>query len=289
MTMADRASRLAHIMDYQVKSWFGASAPSVVSHRAVQALLAKWAQIKAERDPVLADFWHEPDEALAENAILLLRSDPDYLYLHHGRALRERFGFSMQGLTLSDLRTRIRPHLLELFDRTAAEFTPAYFQSFDDLAEEVLLWGRLCLPLRLSTKDRRLALLLYCHPIADEAMILEALFERSRSSTLIATPIRDEHGRIVDAWIVAQNEEAAKITGIAEHATGNLLLRSTALFARDDLWTHLVGRLAAGSAAATITIPRQELTVAVELQLIGDYVVVRATPVAEPAQAFTLS
>jgi hypothetical protein len=287
--MADRASRLAHIMDYQVKSWFGASAPSVVSHQAVQALLAKWAQIKAERDPVLADFWHEPDEALADNAILLLRSDPDYLYLHHGRALRERFGFSMQGMTLSDLRTRIRPHLLELFDRTAAEFTPAYFQSFDDLSDEVLLWGRLCLPLRLSTKDRHLALLVYCHPIVDNAMILEALFERSRSSTLIATPIRDEHGRIVDAWIVAQNEEAAKITGIAEHATGNLLLRSTALFARDDLWTHLVGRLAAGSAAATITIPRQELTVAVELQLIGDYVVVRATPVAEPAQAFTLS
>jgi hypothetical protein len=289
MTMADRASRLAHIMDYQVKSWFGASAPSVVSHRAVQALLAKWAQIKAERDPVLADFWHEPDEALAENAILLLRSDPDYLYLHHGRALRERFGFSMQGLTLSDLRTRIRPHLLELFDRTAAEFTPAYFQSFDDLAEEVLLWGRLCLPLRLSTKDRRLALLLYCHPIADEAMILEALFERSRSSTLIATPIRDEHGRIVDAWIVAQNEEAAKITGIAEHATGNLLLRSTALLARDDLWTHLIDGLAAGSATATVTIPRQELTVSVELQLIGDYIVARATPLAEPAQAFTLS
>jgi len=288
MAMTDRATRLTHIMDYQVKAWFGATVPSVVSHPAVRALMAKWVQVKADRDPMLADFWHEPDDAFAENAILFLKSEGDYVYLHHGRYLRERIGFSMQGLALSDLRTRIRANLLQLYDRTCNEFTPTYFQSFADFMEEVVLWGRLCLPLRLAPRDERVVLLLYCHPIADNLTIFKALFERSHSSTLIAAPIRDGSGAIVDAWIVAQNHEATRITGIAEHATGNLLLRSTALFARDDLWAHVMSRLATGPATATISSRRQGLTLGVNVELIDDHLVIRAMTIADAAQVFTI-
>ncbi len=277
-----------HIMDYQVKSWFGATVPSVVSHSAVQALMTKWVQIKAERDPVLADFWHEPDEIFAENAILFLKGEADYVYLHHGRHLRQRIGFSMQGMTLSDLRTRIRANLLEIYDRSCNEFIPAYFQSFADFMQEVVLWGRLCLPLRLARQDSRVALLVYCHPIADKSTIFKALFEFSSSSILIAAPIKDDTGTIADAWIVAQNREASRITGIVEHATGNLLLRSTALFARDDVWHFLMERLARGAALATIRSARQDLTLTVTLELIEEYLVVRATQAIEGAPVFLL-
>src|SRR5215211_1283448 len=98
--MADWATRLDHIMDYQVKSWFGETVPSVVSNPGVQALMARWVQIKDDRDPTLADFWHDPDE-FADSSILFLKSDPDYVYLHHGKALRDRIGFSMQGMALA--------------------------------------------------------------------------------------------------------------------------------------------------------------------------------------------
>ena len=275
-------------MDYQLKSWFGASVPSVVSRPCVQALMTKWGQIKSDRDPTLADFWHDPEDTLADSSILLLRSEPDYVYVHYGRWLRERIGFSMQGLPLSELRTRVRANLLDVYDRSCDEFVPAYYQSFADYVHEVVLWGRLCLPLRVTSKDRRVVLLLYCHPIADDGMILNALFERSPSSTLIAAPIRDEDGAIVDAWIVAQNQTASRITGIAEHATGNLLLRSTPLFARDEIWDHLIERLPTRTATATVTSRRRGETLNLNLELIEDHLVIRATPVATAGEVFAL-
>jgi hypothetical protein len=284
--MADWATRLDHIMDYQVKSWFGETVPSVVSHPTVQALMARWVQIKDERDPTLADFWEEP-ERFADSSILFLRSDPEYVYLHHGKALRDRIGFSMQGRSMSELRTRIRANLVEVYDRACLEFTPAYFQSFADFMHEVVLWGRLCLPLRLGRKDQRVVLLVFCHPLADKTAIFKAAFDHSLSSTLIATPIKDGDGNIVDAWIVAQNHEASRITGIVEHATGNMLLRSTAVFARDDVWECLIGRLPGGAAVATVASRRQgSLNLSVEL--IDDYLVIRATPISESGNVFEI-
>jgi hypothetical protein len=273
-------------MDYQVKSWFGETVPSVVSHPGVQALMARWVQIKDDRDPTLADFWHE-NEKFADSSILFLKSDPDYVYLHHGKALRDRIGFSMQGRSMSELRTRIRANLVEVYDRACLEFTPAYFQSFADFMHEVVLWGRLCLPLRLGSRDPRVVLLVFCHPLADKSSIFKAAFDHSLSSTLIATPIKDGDGNIVDAWIVAQNHEASRITGIVEHATGNLLLRSTAVFARDDVWECLIGRLPGRAAVATVASRRQgSLNLSVEL--IDEYLVIRATPVSESGQVFEI-
>lgn len=285
--MADWATRLDHIMDYQVKSWFGETVPSVVSHPAVQALMTRWVQIKDERDPTLADFWHDPDE-YADSSILFLKSDADFVYLHHGKALSERVGFSMQGMALSELRTRIRANLVEVYSRACDEFTPGYCQSFADFMHEVVLWGRLCLPLRLGARDARVALLVFCHPLADKSAIFRAAFDESHSSMLIATPIRDEDGRIVDAWIVAQNREASRITGIVEHATGNLLLRSTTVFARDDVWSHLVERLPSRSAATTVSSRRLGQSLTLNLEQIDDYLVIRATPVPESGDVFAI-
>jgi hypothetical protein len=274
-------------MDFEVKSWFGESVPSVVSHPGVQALMARWVQIKDDRDPTLADFWHEPDE-YADTSILFLKGDSDYVYLHHGKALRERIGFSMQGMSLSELRTRMRADLVAVYDRACHEFTPAYFQSFADFMHEVMLWGRLCLPLRLGRKDERVVLLVFCHPLADKSAIFKAAFDHSISSTLIATPIKDGRGRIVDAWIVAQNHQASQITGIAEHATGNLLLRSTAVFARDDVWAALIDGLPGRAAIATVASRRQDQTLNLSVELIDDYLVIRATPISQSGNVFEI-
>jgi hypothetical protein len=84
-------------MTHQVKSWFGADVPGAVSHPTGQSLTTKWLQIKAERDPTLADFWHETDDAFLERSILFLKSERDYIYLHHGAFLRGRSASRCRG------------------------------------------------------------------------------------------------------------------------------------------------------------------------------------------------
>ncbi len=275
-------------LSHQVKSWFGSGIQVVASHPAVQALAAKWFQIRSERDPVLGDFWNDAPDALVNNAILFLRGEHDYTYLHHGRSLRDRIGFSMQGLQLSQLRTRVRSELHAIYDHCALDFEPAYFQSFADFQHDVILWGRLCLPLRVSADDERVALLLYCHPIDDKASMFRALFEHSSVAILVAAPVRDELGALVDAWIIAENEQAAQVTGLREHATANLLLRNLPLFAADDLWTHLTMGLDTGAVRAGVTDRIGGRSYTIEAEAVNEYIVLRLLETTGQEAVFTI-
>jgi hypothetical protein len=275
-------------MSYQVKSWYGSAVPNVVSHPAVRSLAEKWFQIRTEHDPVLADFWHNADEAFVDNTILLIKGEADYIYLHHGRLLQQRIGFSMQGLRLSDLRTRVRSTLMEIYDRSTSEFTLSYFQSFADFQQDVVLWGRLCLPVRLSLEDQRVAILLYCHPIEDKASIYRTLFEQSQTGIVIAAPMMNEAGDIVDAWIIAQNEKAAELTAVYDHAKADLLLRHGRLFGRDDIWQAVVEGIRHRTTVATLSDPAQGLTLNLYTELVDEYLVLRMTHVAPVNRTFLI-
>jgi hypothetical protein len=274
---------------HQVKTWFGANVPGMADDPAVRSLAAKWLQVHAEREPTLADFWHDPDQAFADRAIVFLKGESDYTYLHHGRFLVERIGFSMQGRRLGELRTRIRPQLLEIYDRCTSGFVLTYFQSYADFQQDVILWGRLCLPLRISADDQRTAVLVYCHPIVDKQGMFRALFERTSAGFLIATAVRDERGRIADGWIVARNAEATRLAGVGEHAEADLLLRQIPLFRRDDLWNHLVQAMQGRVAFATLTDPARNLTLQLEGKLIEPYIVMRLIALPDTVQAFSLA
>jgi hypothetical protein len=273
---------------HQVKSWSGKTVPNVVSHPAVRSLAEKWFQITTERDPVLADFWHNADEAFVDNTILLLKGQEDYTYLHHGRSLRQKIGFSMQGLRLAELRTKVRGTLMEIYDRCTRDFMLSYFQSFADFQQDVVLWGRLVLPVRLSTEDSRVAIVLYCHPIDDKASIFKALFERSRSGIVIAAPVKNDAGQIVDAWIIAQNEVASQITGVYEHASADLLLRHARVFTRDDVWSYIIGGLGQHTTVATLTDAVNDATINLFTELVDEYLVLRMTYVAPVNRTFLI-
>jgi hypothetical protein len=275
-------------MSHQVKSWYGATVPNVVSHPAVRSLAEKWLQIKTERDPCLADFWHNAGEAFVDNTILLLKGETDYTYLHHGRLLQQRIGFSMQGLRLAELRTKVRSTLMEIYDRSTGDFTLCYFQSFADFQQDVVLWGRLCLPIRLSSEDRRPAILLYCHPIEDKASIYKALFERSHSGVLIAAPIKNETGDIVDAWIIAQNERSSEVTGVYDHASADLLLRRARIFAREDIWSYITDGLGQRTTVATLSDQTHGAMVNLYTELVDGYLVLRMTSVAPVNETFLI-
>ncbi|HEY8564763.1 MAG TPA: hypothetical protein VIL65_04635 [Beijerinckiaceae bacterium] len=276
------------VISHQVKSWFGSEISGVARHPTVQALAAKWMQIRTERDPTLADFWHGADEAFAAYCILFLRSEDDFVYLHHGTTLRARVGFSMQGRRLSELRTRVRERLLDIYEGAADRFEIAYFQSFADFQQDVVLWGRLCLPLRLSEDTSQTALLLYCHAIEDKNSIYRALFEHSIAGTIIGAPVRDGAGTITDAWIIAQNDRAAEFSGIRDHATSDLLLRHVPLFARDDVWSTLVGGAGSGRRAAMLVDEARGLRLRVSAELIDDYLVMRMATLDQAIETFTI-
>lgn len=273
--------------DPQVKSWFGDRISAILSHPTAQALAARWMQIQTDREPTLADFWHDQDEAIVDQTILILKSASDYIYLHHGRFLRERVGFSMQGRRLRELRTRVRDRLGEIYDRSAAEFEPAYFQSYADFEQEVVLWGRLCLPLRLSDEDERVALLIYCHPIEDKAAIARVMITQSTIGIVVAAPILSDGGALVDGWIIALNDRARDLVGVHHHVSDELTLRHIRLLSRDDVWQHLVSGAEHRARLAVVTDPVGGATLTVAAELIAGYLVIRVTE-AEPSQNFVL-
>jgi hypothetical protein len=260
-------------MNAQVRSWFGNAVPNVISHPSVRALVTKWLQISTERDPVLADFWHAADDKLMDSSILFMKGDDDYTYLHHGRYLQERIGFCMQGMNLSELRTRVREQLFEIYDHCTDKFELTYFQSFSDFQQDVMLWGRICLPLRLSHKDPRALLLLFCHPIEDKASVFRSLFERSQHAIIVASPIYDDQRNLQDAWIIGQNDPASKVTGVFEHARDDLLLRASPIFADEALWAYLGQGLATGAVTAKVRESASGARYHIFGEMVGEYLV----------------
>ncbi len=108
-------------------------------------------------------------------------------------------------------------------------------------------------PIRLSSDDDRVGILLYCHPVEDKASIYKTLFENSLTGIVIAAPVKNEVGTIVDAWVIAQNEPASQLTGVYDHATSDLLLRHGRVFARDDIWTYITEGVGQRTTVATLS------------------------------------
>ena len=219
-------------MSYQVKSWFGAAVPSVVSHPAVRSLAEKWFQITTERDPCLSDFWHNADDAFLDNAILLLKGETDYTYLHHGRALQQRSASPCRACGWPICAPGCaRPSWRSTTAAPASSCSPTSSPSRIS-SRRSSCGDASCSRCGSSSDDARPAIVLYCHPIDDKASAFKTLFEKSRSGIVIAAPVKNETGDIVDAWIIAQNEQARHLTGVYDPARPIFCCAAAASFAR---------------------------------------------------------
>lgn len=224
----------------QVKDWYGSTIAKVATNETVRALASQWQHIRAERDPLLEDFWHKPQSGIADHAIVLQKGRRDYTYFHHGKALQEKIGFGMQGKTLSELRTPLQRRMREVFDRCTTDFAPAYFQCFDEYESTGTLWGYLCLPVLTSEDIDVMSVVIYCHFIEDKPSIFRSLFDRSSSAVIVAEPIRNQFGQIENAWIVSRNEAGDKYCRNAATDSYEVLLKATHLFSLRDVWDVVV-------------------------------------------------
>lgn len=220
----------------QVKDWYGSTIAKVATNETVRALSSQWQHIRAERAPLLEDFWHKPQSGIADHAIVLQKGRKDYTYFHHGKALQEKIGFGMQGKTLSELRTPIQRRMREVFDRCTAEDVPAYFQCFDEYEATGTLWGYLCLPVQTSEDIDVMSIVIFCHFIEDKPSIFRSLFDRSSSAVIVIEPIRNKFGQIENAWIVSRNESGDKYCRNAATGSYEVMLRETHLFSKPGVW-----------------------------------------------------
>lgn len=224
----------------QVKDWYGSTIAKVATNETVRALSSQWQHIRAERSPLLEDFWHKPQSGIADHAIVLQKGRRDYTYVHHGKALQEKIGFGMQGKTLSELRTPIQRRMREVFDRCTADDVPAYFQCFDEYEATGTLWGYLCLPVVTSEDIDVMSVVIFCHFIEDKPSIFRSLFDRSSSAIIVTEPIRNQFGQIENAWIVSRNETGDRYCRNAATDSYEVLLRATHLFSIPHVWEAVV-------------------------------------------------
>jgi hypothetical protein len=224
----------------QVKDWYGSTIAKVATNETVRALSSQWQHIRAERAPLLEDFWHKPQSGIADHAIVLQKGRRDYTYFHHGKALQEKIGFGMQGKTLSELRTPIQRRMREVFDRCTSEDVPAYFQCFDEYEATGTLWGYLCLPVQTSEDIDVMSVVIFCHFIEDKPSIFRSLFDRSSSAVIVTEPIRNQFGQIENAWIVSRNEAGDKYCRNAATNSYEVMLRETILFSIPHVWEAVV-------------------------------------------------
>lgn len=273
----------------QVKDWYGSTVWKVANNETVRALAQQWQHIRAERDPLVEDFWHKPQAGIADHAILLQKGLRDYTYFHHGKALQEKVGFGMQGKTLSELRSPIQRRMREVFDRCTKEFEPAYFQCFDEYERNGTLWGYLCLPVITSRDIDALSIVIFCHFIEDKPTIFRSLFDRSGSAIIVAEPIPNQFGQIEDAWIVSRNELGDRYC--RNHATGafEVSLRATRLFNLPHVWEAVVESAPRGVSHIQIAHrdpSKPKLQVAAEM--IDERLVLRISEIAEVSATVTM-
>lgn len=274
----------------QVKDWYGTTVSKVANNETVRALASQWQHIRAEREPLIEDFWHKPQSGIADHAIVLQKGQRDYTYFHHGKALQEKVGFGMQGKTLSELRSPIQRRMREVFDRCTADFEPAYFQCFDEYERNGTLWGYLCLPVVTSSDIDTLSIVIYCHFIEDKPSVFRSLFDRSGSAIIVTEPIPNQFGQIEDAWIVSRNEKGDQYC--RNHATGafEVSLRSTYLFNLPNVWEAVVETAPRGGVSHIQIVPRDHSKpkLQVSAEVIDERLVLRISEVAHISATVTM-
>lgn len=272
------------------RDWFGRHVVNIVSPTALSALAAKWLQLKSEREPVLADFWNSPSSEFCDHSVLVMKDeDGDYTYLHQGRSLYEQVGFSIQGRKLSELRTNSRAALKNVFDQCVESFDIGYTHIVMDFSHDTMLWGILCLPLRLHPNDGRMALLGVCHLLRDKASVFQSVYDATKDPMIVAYPIFDQRRRIEDAWIIGQNEAAAAVTGGRVPACDRLRLRSGPIFADERLWRFFAERLPLGPTSARARLPSSGIEYLLRAELTGDVIVFHFSAAVETEAVFEIA
>lgn len=220
---------------------------------AIKALYIKWKTLSQLKRVTLTDFLdgrgRTPDRYLA-----LLSVGDDYMYVYHGIDYREAVGFDLSGRMMSEIDKRVVREMKAVYDQVRETRIPVRVVYVSDTETAALGMERLILPLRCPDDTRML--LTYSDTLNSAVDIHHYLFETSPHMLIVAMPITDYDGRVVDADIIAANPTAQRFFATERFTEKPIQLRQLSpWFGDDDTWRLLTRTAVAEQHACTLTMP----------------------------------
>lgn len=199
----------------------GGSIPRELSSGAMEFLWAKYRALSATNSLSLQRLTEESSYPLRESSTFLISVGDDFVFMYVGEAVQAAAGANRTGQLVSSSDNPIAHDLLSVY-RTAARSLQPSFVRFSGARFGRRIWQGLVLPIRLAPNTT--LLVCYSELTSHQAEACEHLFQLSRDAMLIASPITNEAGQVVDGWVVMMNEAAREMLGFRD-SIGNLRLQ----------------------------------------------------------------
>jgi len=199
----------------------GGSIPRELTSGAMEFLWAKWRVLNATGGLSLQRLTEESSYQLAANSTYMLTAGDDFVFMYVGEAVQAAAGTNRTGQLISRSDNPIARDLLAVYRQSAKTLMPSFVR-FSGARNGRRIWQGLVLPIKLAPGT--VLLVCYSELISHQSEACEHLFQTSRDAMLIASPIANEAGDVVDGWVVMMNDAAREFLGFQD-SIGNLRLK----------------------------------------------------------------
>src|SRR5262245_29570880 len=207
---------------------------------AIKALYIKWKTLSQLKRLTLTDFM-EGDERVRGNFIVMLATGDDFAVIYHGAEHRKALGYDLSGKLISETDTRTVRELRQIYDQVREMGIPVRLIFASDGTQLAVGWERLILPIKLAGEVR--LMISYSEALNTAGDIHNFLFENSPHMLIVALPVVDYEGEIVDADIVQINPTAGRFFNIERLTELPIRLRQLSPWFDDgDTWHMLTAR-----------------------------------------------
>lgn len=207
----------------------GGSIPRELASGAMEFLWAKWRALNATGGLSLQRLTEESSYELRSHSTYMLSAGDDFVFMYVGEAIQAAAGTNRTGQLVSRSDNPIARDLLTAYRQAARTMMPSFVR-FSGARNGRRIWQGLVLPIKLAPDT--VLLVCYSELVSHHSEACEHLFQTSRDATVIASPIANEAGDVVDGWIVMMNDAARELLKFRD-SIGNLRLRHLARL--DDL------------------------------------------------------
>jgi PAS domain-containing protein len=199
----------------------GGSIPRELTSGAMEFLWAKWRALNATGGLSLQRLTEESSYQLAANSTYMITVGDDFVFMYIGEAIQAEAGTNRTGQLISRSDNPIARDLLAVYRQSAKTLMPSFVR-FSGARNGRRIWQGLVLPIKLAPGT--VLLVCYSELISHQSEVCEHLFQTSRDAMLIASPIANEAGDVLDGWVVMMNDAAREFLGFQD-SIGNLRLK----------------------------------------------------------------
>jgi PAS domain-containing protein len=200
-----------------VQSWSGANIARLIKSRELAQALERWRYMVASRLPRLNEFvGYDPNQALL-NAMLLVPTGNDLLFVHHGAGVAKIIGTNFTGKLHSELVTPTSIAINAVYLKSVATGQAFYLRFVSSFSQQHFCIEQIILPLAADDRRQVGLVLIYSAPMDYQLEVLKGIFERSPIGKIAAVADYDESGKLQDGRVLLINARARAILKIPEN------------------------------------------------------------------------